>query len=98
MSTIREYLINEKNTSEVVADEIIAKLEEQPDIEAELEQWIETRAYPTEEPVSVEGYTAEAIAELAPFLDGVGAYMFLITLRTDRERGLEIIDAGFPRK
>ncbi|MDR2344126.1 MAG: hypothetical protein LBD86_06320 [Spirochaetaceae bacterium] len=47
---------------------------------------------------AVEGYTAEMIARLAPFMDGVGVYNFLVTLRERPDNGKRIIVAGFPRK
>jgi len=35
---------------------------------------------------------------LAPFMDGVGIYNFLITLRERPENAKRIIAEGFPRK
>ena len=95
---IRNYLRDEKDTKGLTADVMLAKLDAEPDIKEELIHWIENRIYPADNPVCVEGYTAQDIVKLAPFLDGIGAYMFLISLRTNKKYALDVINAGFPRK
>ncbi|MDR2732996.1 MAG: hypothetical protein LBB36_07255, partial [Fibromonadaceae bacterium] len=72
--------------------------EKHDDIRTELEKWIEQQEYTQDNPLTVEGYTAEKIFKLAPFMDGVGVYNFLITLRERPENGKRIIAEGFPRK
>ena len=98
MERIRDYLINERNQKPEAADKITLPFEKHEDIRAELEGWITQKTYPQDTPLTVEGYTAEAISKLAPFMDGVGVYNFLITLRERPDNARRIIAAGFPRK
>jgi len=98
MEKIINYLINELNKKPQVAAKVSSSFEKHDDIRTELEQWIERREYPQDSLLSVEGFTAEAISKLAPFMDGVGVYNFLITLRERPENGKRIIAEGFPRK
>jgi len=98
MELIRKHLIEEKKMPAVVADRTIAKLECHPDILTELKSWIVNRTYSSNNPVSVEGYTSADIVKLAPFMDGVGVFTFLASLREQPDKAKEQIAAGFPRK
>ena len=98
METIVNYLVNERGQKPQVAVKISAPFEKHDDIRAELEQWIERREYTQDNSVAIEGYTAEMISKLAPFMDGVGVYNFLVTLRERPENGKRIIAEGFKRK
>ena len=98
MELIRKYLIEEKKMPAVVVDRTIAKLERHPDIADELKGWIANRTYESSDPVSVEGYTGADIVKLAPFMDGVGVFTFLVSLREQPDKAKEQIAAGFPRK
>ena len=98
MEKIVNYLVNVRNQKPEVAAKIASSFERHDDIRAELEKWIERQDYAQDKPLTVEGYTAEAISKLAPFMDGVGVYNFLITLRERPENGKRIIAEGFPRK
>jgi hypothetical protein len=68
------------------------------DIRAELEGWIVQQAYPKNNPLTIEGYTAEAISKRAPFMDGVGVYNFMVTIRERPDNAKRIIAEGFPRR
>jgi len=98
MTTIINYLVNSRNQKPEVAAKIAAPLEKHNDICTELEGWISTREYPKNNPLTVEGYTAEMISKLAPFMDGVGVYNFMVTLRERPENAKRIIADGFPRR
>lgn len=98
MELIRKYLEEEKKISPVILERTIAKLERYADIVEEFKLWIETKEYKTDTPLQIEGYTAEDIFKMAPFLDGVGVYNFMITLRERPENGKRIIAEGFKRK
>ena len=98
MEKITNYLINELGQKPQVAAKVSSSFENHDDIRAELEKWIEKREYPQENSIIVEGYTADAISRLAPFMDGVGVYNFLITLRERPNNGKRIIAEGFKRK
>ena len=98
MDKILNYLINEKRQKPAVAKKIASSFERHADIKAELEKWIDSKKFPHNDALAVDGCTAEMIYELAPFMDGVGVYNFLITLRERPENGKRIIAEGFPRK
>lgn len=98
MELIRRFLLEEKKMPTVVAERTAEKLERHPDISAELVHWILSKEYKTSSSVIIEGYTAADIVKLAPFMDGVGVFTFLVSLREQPERTKAQIAAGFPRK
>ena len=98
MNKIINYLVNERNQKPEVAFRIASKFENHNDIRSELESWIERKAFEQNNPLSIAGYTAGAISTLAPFMDGVGVYNFMVTLRERPDNAKKIIAEGFPRK
>ena len=98
MEKIIHYLVNVRNQKQEVAAKIALPLEKHNDIRAELEKWIETQEYTQDNPLIIEGYSAEMISKLAPFMDGVGVYNFMVTLRERPDNAKRIITEGFPRK
>jgi hypothetical protein len=98
MEMILNYLVNTRNQKPEVAAKIASPIEKHDDIRAELENWIERQTYPHNNPLTIEGYTAEAISKLATFMDGVGVYNFMVTLRERPDNAKRIIAEGFPRK
>jgi hypothetical protein len=98
MEKIINYLVNERKQKPEVAAKISAPFAQHDDIRVELETWIERKEYTRENPLIIEGYSAEMISKLAPFMDGVGVYNFIITLRERPNNAKRIIAEGFPRK
>ena len=98
MSVITEYLLNEKQMTEVVAERMAKKVSKYEDISKEFEFWIQSKTYYTENPLVVGGYTAKDISGLAPFMDGLGVYCFMVTLRDNPAKAKEYIEGGFKRK
>ena len=98
MNIIAEYLLNEKQMTEVVAAMTEKKVSKYDDIRNEFEFWLENRSYNVDVPLSIEGYTAQDIYNLAPFLDGVGVFNFMVTLRDNPAKAKEYIDGGFKQK
>ena len=98
MEKILDYLVNERKQKSDVAGRITLPLRNHDDIRIELESWIECREYKQDNPLMIEGYTAEMISGLAPFMDGVGVYNFMVTLRERPDNAKRIIAEGFPRK
>ena len=98
MNKIRSYLTNEKKMPSVLIERNINKLELHPDIADEFSDWIDVRKYKETSAVTVEGYTAKKIFEMASFLDGIGVFNFLITLREQPEKAKQQLALGFPRK
>jgi len=98
MEKIIDYLVNVRSQKPAAAEKIAAPFGKHDDIRIELEEWIEKQSYPSASPLVVEGYTAEAISKLAVFMDGVGVYNFLISLRERPDNAKRIIAEGFVRK
>lgn len=98
MEKIANYLVNDRHQKPEVAAKIASPFKRHDDIRAELEHWIDRQEYTRDHPLAIEGYTAEMISQLAPFMDGIGVYNFLITLRERPENGKRIIADGFKRK
>lgn len=91
---IERYLREERGvTSEVVRRKLREKVMKYDDIAQEFARWLERREY--EEGLEIGGYTARGIYELAPRLDGIGVFNFLVTLRDDPEGAEEMIGEGF---
>ena len=90
------YLTNERNLKLEAATKIISPTKNHADIRAEFETWIQTRSFENENPVTVEGYTAAMISEIAPFMSGVGVFNFLVTLRERPDEAKQYIDEDFP--
>jgi len=76
----------------------IKSFERNPDIAAEFIEWLNTGKYKEDDPLSIEGYTARDIVTLADFLEGAGAFNFLITLRERPEKAKGYIRDGFKMK
>ena len=98
MDKIVDYLINERHNTPVVARQLYHVLSKYDDIIAEFRLWLESRTYDIEDAICIEGYTAQKIHKIAPFLDGCGVYSFLVTLRESPSKGLKMIREGFVRK
>ena len=74
------------------------KFDKHPDVAAEFEYWIENKAYKDNGCVSVEGYTAQKIAEISNLLDGEGAFVLLMELKENPAKALAHIEKGFKIK
>lgn len=98
MSIIMEYLIKEKKMTEIVAERIEKKVSKYEDIRDEFIYWIKTKSYNEENPLVVCNYSARDIYNLAPFMDGLGVFNFMVTLRDEPIKAQEYIDSGFQRK
>lgn len=98
MEQIIRYLIEEKQSTPVVAKLVARKLCKYSDIREEFILWMEKRTFDLPDPVSIEGYTAKGLHEIAAFLDAAGIYSFLVTLRDDPVQAKETIEKGFPRR
>lgn len=97
MQQIYEFL-KTSGLQEYSLQKNMKSFERNPDIAEEFVEWLNTGYYKKENPINVQGYSAQDIAILAEFLDGVGAFNFLITLRERPEKAKEYIKSGFPRK
>ena len=98
MSIIMEYLLSEKQMTESLALRTEKKIAKHDDIRAGFEDWISNRSYKTDAPLVIGGYTAQDVHDLAPFMDGLGVYTFMVTLREDEIKAKGYIASGFKRK
>ena len=92
---IFRYLIKEKNQNPEVAIMAIENVIKYDDIREDFLRWLQERNY-TNSPLIINDYTPEQIFKLAPFLDGIGIYNFMVTLRDHPEQAKQCIDEGFP--
>jgi hypothetical protein len=95
---IVNYLVNVRNQKREVAAKIALPFKKHDDIRKKKKKWIERQEYTQNNPLIIEGCTAEMISKLAPFMDGVGVYNFMVTLRERPDNAKRIIAEGFPRK
>lgn len=93
-SRILHHLHEKGVENPVVAGNLTARVTKYADIKAGLMQWLQTGEF-TDEPC-IEGYSAKDIAKLAPFMDGVGVYNFMVDLREQPEVAKQHIKDGFP--
>ena len=96
MNKIIEQYYKDAHIMPLLLKKKMAAFEKHPDIAGEFEYWIANNQYC--EGVCVEGYTAKAIAELSPFMDGEGAFMLLIELSENPDKAKQRIAAGFKLK
>lgn len=96
---VLNYLKEEENISEVVAELMLEKLLRYKDVFEEFCFYLKTNIVPSEEDgaICVEGYTARKLVENYP-LKVLGSYTYLISLRDDKNRALEHLKKGLPNK
>ena len=94
---IIQYLYQQGVENPVVAGNLTAQVTKYDDIKQEFLTWLQTGTYPTDG-LKVEGYSAAEIAKLAPFMNGVGVYNFLVDLRDQPATAKQAIADGFPRR
>ena len=98
MEEIIRYFVDEKKTTEAVAKVLAKTLMKYEDIQNEFLFWVKNKQYLTDGAIEIEGYTAQAIHELVPYLDGAGIYNFMVTLRDNPQKAHDYIKNGFPTK
>lgn len=94
MDTIREFY-KKANIMPLLLKQKMAKFSKHNDIAAEFEYWIQNGKYKADNPVAVEGYTAESLSKLSKYLDGEGAFILLVELRDNPSKAKARITEGF---
>ena len=89
---VQQYLLNEKKCPELVVNRLLDKIIKYDDILNDFCHWLETRDYYNEDAVVVEGYSAQAIVDAMPMLDGIGAYDMLVDLRERPKEALKALN------
>lgn len=95
LEMVQKYLTGERQCEGLVVTKLTDKVIKYEDILEDFCHWLETRDYYNEKAVVVEGYSAQAIVDIAPMLDGIGAFNFLVDLRDRPEEAKKIIREGF---
>lgn len=98
MSLIIKQFYESNKIPKILLTQKLSKFEQNTDIASEFEYWIENKSYKADGAVTVEGYTAKALAVESKFLDGEGAFVMLIELRENPESALKQIRRGFKLK
>ena len=98
MSKIIEEYYAQANPISAILKQKMKKLQQHTDVLQEFEYWIQNSTYKTVNCVTVNGYSAQKIAELSEFADGETAFMLLIELRENPERAKHKISEGFRLK
>ena len=98
MSKIIEEYYTKAGITPLLLKQKMVKLSKYPDIAEELEYWITQNKYKEDECVVIEGYSAKKISELSKYMNGEGAFMFLIELRENPQKALKKIKNGFKLK
>lgn len=93
---VRKYILGLGDISDGQKNKYIERFARNADIMNEFGEWIENGEFVTnEKTVVVDGYSAVKIAEVAPALEGLGVYNFLIDLRENPEEAKKAITEGF---
>ena len=95
MSDVIENLYREYKIPEKLIARKIQEFDDNPDIRDEFEYWINKGEYKSDNPVCIEGYTAQLLAQLNKNLEGEGAFSLLIELRKEPEKAIRKIKQGF---
>ena len=97
MDIIMDYLIETLKQKKILAERNFKRISEHKDIKAEFETCIKNNQIP-EDGITIGGYTAKDIRKLAPFMNYLGIYNFLVSLRIDPENAKKSIENGFKIK
>ena len=97
LKTIEEYY-KKASIMPLLLKQKMAKMSANPDIAEEFAFWITKGIYKKENAINIEGYTAESIAKLSPYMDGEGAFILMIELREKPEKAKKRIADGFKMK
>lgn len=101
MEIIKDYL-KSLNLTEPVINQLLKTFINNPDIVNEYENWLKTKEFVINNPITEQGYTAKMIYEKWVVEDSIldinGVFSLLVTLRENPENGLKYIIEGFPKK
>lgn len=98
MNSIFFEYFKEKGVSDIVAQKLVEKISRYEDIAEEFQISISKKAFPQENAIRVQGYSAADISGMAPHMDIGGVYNFLVLLREDPKKAEKYIMDNFPRK
>ncbi|MBR3131092.1 hypothetical protein IKG31_00775 [Candidatus Saccharibacteria bacterium] len=82
---IEQHLLDEIHVKSTVFAKLFSKVVKYEDIKNEFCKWLDSRSYDYDNQLAINGFSVKKIHEMAPFLEGIGVYDFLATLRDDPE-------------
>lgn len=94
---IKEYYSKAKIMPNLLNSKI-EKFEKNEDIANEFAYWIENKKYQPDSCVIINGYTAEKLSQLSPYLVGEASFLLLIELRENPKKATSKIAKGFKVK
>ena len=93
---VKKYFTEELGEGDVVAEILYNKVSKYEDIYAEFLYWLKNRTFVKENPVTIDGYTAQNVFEGFDDLLEIGAFGALVSLRTNHDEMLAYMKAGMP--
>ena len=93
---IFQYLTEIEMQKPEVAMMLMEKISKHQDIKQSFHEWLEDEDF-AKSSLKVNGYSPIDIARMAPFLSGIGVFLFMVTLRDEPEKAKKIISEGFRR-
>ncbi len=90
---VLEFCTKELQVSPREAERLFMKVSKYEDIYSEFMNWLDNREYI--DGISIRNYSSRQIHALAPRLNGMGVYAFMVTLRDNPGLAKEIIQSGF---
>lgn len=97
MKLIEEYY-NESKLPKEIIPRVLSGFERNPDIAEEFEYYLEHKAFKKNNPVTIEGYTAEKLSEMSVYMKGGSLFNFMVQLREQPKTAQAIIKSGFKVK
>jgi len=88
-----EYFMKGGKRTRIVAEKLYKKVSSFPDIYEEFLYWFEHRTFVQENPITIDGYTAQSLFENFPLYE-IGAFNALVSLRTNHDWMLETLQHG----
>lgn len=95
---VYKYLLEELKVNSKLADNLYAKITKYEDIYMNFLEWLEKKSFENLSPLEIEGYTPKQMYVSFPHFTGIGIFNIFVDLRDNKERTLQNIKNGFPRK
>lgn len=95
---VSKYFKEELKLNDNVSMLMYKKISKYQDIFEMFCKWLETRNYEEFNELMIEGYTPLSIHTSFPSFKGIGVFNVFVDLRDNKEKTLDNIKRGFPRK
>ena len=95
---VYKYFLEELKVNQKVSDTLFTKVSKYEDIFNSFVKWLNERSFENILEPEIEGFTPKYIGEKYPHLKGIGVFNVFVRLKDDKEKTLDLIKKGFPRK